>query len=689
VSSLPLTALKGVGPQLAAKLAKCELHSIQDLLFHLPYRYQDRTRVTPINNLRQNDYAVIEGEIVQNHVNQGRKRSLVVQLHDGHGAIEIRFFHFNEAQRQQLTKGKRMRCFGEVRAGYRQLSMIHPEYQLVREGVVTPVEEHLTPIYPSTAGLSQTRLRSLVTQALTWLDRGGILADYLPEEVLDETFAISLSDAIHFVHQPPPDACVSQLLAREHPAQQRLSLEELIAHQCAMLRFRNQIKSMRAPRFDKPNTLGEQLINALPFSLTNAQTRVVDEIITDLVNDQPMLRLVQGDVGAGKTVVAALAACQALASGYQVAVMAPTEILAEQHFKNFSTWFESLGIQVGWLAGSLGRKEKRETLTSLSDGTIKLIVGTHALFQASVQFANLGLVIIDEQHRFGVMQRLSLRDKGQEGLCPHQLIMTATPIPRSLSMTAYADLDLSTIDELPPGRTPIKTIALTHEQRPSLIERIRSRVNQGEQVYWICTLITESETLQCQTAENTKQLLGDALPDLKIDMVHGQLPAEEKDSIMQRFKSGDIDILVATTVVEVGVDVPNATLMVIEDANRLGLSQLHQLRGRVGRGAKQSFCVLLYRPPLNDTAHKRIDVLRKTNDGFEIAKKDLALRGPGELMGTRQTGVASWRIADFWRDRDLIPKARAIAKQLMHDHPQMFDPLIKRWLGTAEKFAGV
>lgn len=678
----PVSELTGVGEALAAKLARLGIASIADMLFHLPLRYQDRTRITPIGTLRAGTEAVVEGDIAAADIVKGRRRSLLVRLKDGSGILSLRFFHFSPAQQQQFTRGLRVRAFGEARAGATGLEIYHPEYRLLHQEDA-PVEEHLTPIYPTTEGLTQPRLRGLIQQALKQLDAApDALPDWIPDALRQRFRLPGLLESLRYLHEPPPEAPVERLAEGRHPAQRRLALEELLAHQLSLRQVRLRIQTDSAPALGGGRSLQARFLTQLPFSLTGAQRRVLDEISHDLERATPMLRLVQGDVGSGKTVVAAMAALAAIAGDCQAAIMAPTEILAEQHYRNFRDWFAPLGIEVGWLSGKLKGKARLDTKAAIADGRIQVAVGTHALFQDDVHFHRLGLAIIDEQHRFGVHQRLALRQKGEAGgLTPHQLIMTATPIPRTLAMSAYADLDLSMIDELPPGRTPVKTVAVPDERRPEVIERIRRACAEGHQAYWVCTLIEESEALTCQAAEATHEHLSEALPDLAIGLVHGRMKAAEKAEVMEAFKTGELDLLIATTVIEVGVDVPNASLMIIENPERLGLSQLHQLRGRVGRGATESFCVLLYHPPLSQHSRERLGVMRDTTDGFRIAEKDLELRGPGEVLGTRQTGLAQMKIADLERDRDLLDTISPLARALLDEAPEAATPLIRRWLG--------
>lgn len=687
LAQIALSTLKGVGPSMAEKLEKIGLLSVQDLLFHLPNRYEDRTRITTIRDCMPGIFTNIIGEITQNQIVQGRRRMMVVTINDGTGNVNLRFFHFSAAQKNNLTIGLSIRCYGEIQRGGRGLEIIHPEYKpLDQDKPLTPVDETLTPVYPTTDGLRQITLRNLTDQALTRLKRGQV-DELLPKEFVEEPY--SLAQALAFIHRPTPDTSVIQLEEGKHPTQLRLIKEELLAHNLSMLKLRQSVDKHNAVSLSVNDDLEQKFLSSLPFSPTNAQARVVNEIRTDLVKSTPMMRLVQGDVGSGKTLVAALAAITAISNGYQVALMAPTEILAEQHAINFQQWFETLNISVGWLAGKTKGKARRHALEHIANGTMQMIIGTHALFQDEVVFNKLTLIIIDEQHRFGVHQRLSLREKGAfNENYPHQLIMTATPIPRTLAMTAYADLDTSVIDELPPGRTPITTVALPDNRRDQVVERIRqSCIEENRQAYWVCTLIEESEVLQCQAAEDTAVYLQNHLPELKVGLVHGRMKAQEKQAVMEEFKAGNLHLLVATTVIEVGVDVPNSSLMVIENPERLGLAQLHQLRGRVGRGSVASHCVLMYKSPLSKTATKRLAVLRESNDGFVIAQKDLEIRGPGELLGTKQTGLADLKIADLSRDADLIPDIQQKAYLLWKQHPTNALAIINRWMGSREHFS--
>lgn len=686
----PLTVFKGIGPAMAEKLARLGLKSVQDVLFHLPLRYQDRTRITPIGALQPGMDAVIEGTVLAADVVMGRRRSLLCRIQDGSGTLSLRFYYFSGALKASLQRGARLRCYGEVRPGASGLEIYHPEMQQLDGQQPAPVSTTLTPIYPATEGLTQQRLRSLSEAALSWLDQGNTLPDLLGPEVTQQYQLSPLRDAIHLLHRPPADVDLQALEDGRHWAQHRLAFEELLAHQLTMLRLRNEVRSYRAPAMQASGELAALFLKQLGFPLTQAQRRVADEIIADLQQPRPMLRLMQGDVGAGKTVVAALAALQALEAGWQVALMAPTEILAEQHFNNFQRWLLPLGISVAWMAGKLKGKVRSNQLQMIATGDAAMVIGTHALFQPEVQFHNLGLAIIDEQHRFGVQQRLALKDKGAAGkFSPHQLIMTATPIPRTLAMSAYADLDTSVLDELPPGRTPINTLLVSDSRRDEVVNRVRAGCREGRQAYWVCTLIEDSEQLQAQAAEVTWETLREQLPELSIGLIHGRMKAPEKAEIMAAFKSGDLHLLVATTVIEVGVDVPNASLMIIENPERLGLAQLHQLRGRVGRGSTASHCVLLYHPPLSALGRERLSIMRESSDGFVIAEKDLELRGPGEVLGTRQTGLVQFRIADLVRDADLLPLVQQAAVTFMQYHPQSVSALIDRWLAEGQQFAQV
>ncbi|MFC3187100.1 ATP-dependent DNA helicase RecG [Shewanella intestini] len=682
---MPITELKGVAKKMAERLNKLGIKTVQDILFHLPLRYEDRTQIYPIAALQYGGYGTIEGEIQSTQIMPGRRRILTCTVRDNSGTLTLRFFNFSMSQRHAMENGAMIRAYGEIRRGKHQAEIIHPEYKIIQAGDSAPLSETLTPIYPTTEGLKQASWIKLTNEALALLAQGG-LTELLPSHLHPNN--LSLQQALTLVHRPPSDTNPILFEQGSHPAQQRLVQEELLAHNLSMLKLRARGHKDNATAIAGTQQLIKPFLSALPFQPTAAQNRVVGEINIDLNQSHPMMRLVQGDVGSGKTLVAALAALKAIENGHQVALMAPTELLAEQHANNFKDWFEPLNIKVGWLAGKLKGKARAESLANIADGTAQMIVGTHAIFQEQVQFTKLALIIIDEQHRFGVHQRLELREKGiKQGFHPHQLIMTATPIPRTLAMTAYADLDTSIIDELPPGRTPVSTVALPDTRRQQVIDRVRKAALEGNrQTYWVCTLIEESEALECQAAEDTAQELIIALPELKIGLVHGRMKSAEKQQIMAQFKAGELHLLVATTVIEVGVDVPNASLMVIENPERLGLAQLHQLRGRVGRGSVASHCVLMYKAPLSQTATKRLGVLRDSNDGFVIAQKDLEIRGPGEVLGTRQTGLAELKIADLVRDQHLIPNIQKLAVHVNQQVPEHVDALIQRWLGDKEQF---
>ena len=700
-----MQVLKGVGSRVAEKLSLLGISNLQDLLFHLPVRYQDRTRIAAIRDLKPGDEVTLDVEVISSEIKFARKRMLLTHVTDHSGVLSLRFFHFSSSQQANLTAGTHLRVYGEVRWSKSGLEMIHPEYRRLQETETTTktVEDHLTAIYPMTEGFSQQTLRGLIAQCFDDTKHLQVtMEEYLPQIVLDRYGLPALQEAITTLHKPAADVSIAVLEQGQHPAQQRLAFEELLSHHLALRRLRETTKRHAAPEMHGNDNLQQQFIQSLPFALTQAQQRVREEILQDLAQHYPMQRLVQGDVGSGKTVVAALVALRAVESGYQVAVMAPTEILAQQHLQNFRHWLEPLAINLAWLSSKVKGKARTATLTQIQTGEAHIVIGTQALFQDQVEFAQLGLVIIDEQHRFGVHQRLSLRDKGSinstekaekndPGIMgyPHQLIMTATPIPRTLAMTAYADLDCSVIDELPPGRTPVDTVVVSEERRDEVMQRVHAVCREGRQAYWVCTLIEESEALQCQTAQDTALLLQQQLSDLSVGLIHGRLKTNEKDRIMQSFKAGEIHLLVATTVIEVGVDVPNATLMIIENAERLGLSQLHQLRGRVGRGAQHSACVLMYQAPLSETAKQRLHTLRQTNDGFEVARKDLEIRGPGEFLGTRQTGLTHFRIADLGRDQHLLPKIGQVARLLFEQYPERISPIIQRWLGSKEKYGDV
>lgn len=690
LSLLPCQSLKGVGKQIAEKLTRLNVNCVQDLLFHLPFRYQDRSQITPLRAVKPGDHVVIEGEIATVSLPKGGRTRLLCKLFDATSQIQIRFFYMNAVQLKTFKPGGRLRCFGEIRFGNLGLEMIHPECRIIVPGMELPTPKTLTPIYPTTEGLSQLFWRKMTEQALALLSSGGLLQEVMPPAILETLTFPTLKEALTFVHRPPLNAAIPLLSEGKHVAQKRLVFEELLAHRLSLLHLKNEFQIQKAPVLLKKETLEKKFYENLPFKLTSAQERVIKEIYSDIALSRPMLRLVQGDVGSGKTVVAALGILQAVENGYQGAVLAPTEILAEQHYQQFRRWFISLGIHVVLLSGQMKTAARREALDAIRSGLAKVVIGTHAIFQKEVEFSKLGFIVVDEQHRFGVMQRSLLREKGVNAdYAPHQLIMTATPIPRTLAMSVYADLDYSVIDELPPGRTPIKTSVVSNKRREEVLTRIRDACLQGRQVYWVCTLIAESELMQCQAAENTFELLNQALPNIQIALLHGRMKSDEKEQVMAAFKRGDIQLLVATTVIEVGVDVPNASLMVIENAERLGLAQLHQLRGRVGRGALDSYCLLLYQDPLSRFAKERLSVMRETTDGFKIAQKDLEIRGPGEVLGTKQTGDISLRIADLMRDSDLLPAVQEVATILQKDYPEKIPALIQRWIGNNARFGHV
>ena len=700
--SSDLTQLKGVGPKVQERLSKLGLNSVQDILFHLPYRYEDRTRVVAIGTVRHGQSVLIEATIDYVKVAFTRKgksrRMLLVHVTDGTGSLLLRFFYFNKQQQQKLVEGIKLRCFGDVRFGASSLEMVHPEYVQINEHTPVHMEESLTPVYHTTDGVSQFLLRRLTDQCLELLNKETYLADYLTPDILKLKNYYSLADALKYVHRPPARANVNELFEAKHASQLRLIFEELLAQHLSLQVLREKNRKLSAACLQSDNHLLYQFIKSLPFDLTMAQQKVNQEILHDLESGVPMMRLVQGDVGSGKTVVAALACLKAVEVNMQVAIMAPTEILAEQHYKNFTNWFNPLGIKVVWLSGQVKGKKRDSVLEQIVAGEAQVVVGTHALFQDDVDYKCLALAITDEQHRFGVQQRMALAKKAKvkkvekqdiSAQLAHQLIMTATPIPRSLAMTAYADLDYSVIDELPPGRKPVKTVVIQQERREEILQRIYKACSDGKQAYWVCTLIEESESLQCQAAQNTAQTLQQVLPDITVGLIHGRLKSDEKESLMQAFKSAETQLLVATTVIEVGVDVPNASLMIIENAERLGLSQLHQLRGRVGRGSEASHCVLMFKSPLSAHAKERLAIMRKTNSGFEIARKDLQLRGPGEVLGTRQTGLVQLKIADIVRDEYMLDEVKIAAQNILNESPEKIKLLIDRWVGCAQQFVNV
>ena len=666
------------------------IHSPQDLLFHLPYRYEDRTRIVPVGSLYPGATVQVEGEVEHVTIVRGRRAMLVVVIHDGTGSITLRFFHFRAAQKHQLSRGTRVRCFGEVRGGFRGLELIHPSYKRSLCKKDEAVSDRLTPVYPSTDGIGQATWIKLSDQALEFMDSGRLqLQELLPGEFPGLTGMPGLKDSLTYIHRPPAGADVAALVERRHPAPQRLAIEELLAHNLSMQQLHARQRRFRAPVLAAESELEAAFLQGLPFRMTGAQERVITEIQRDLARPFPMQRLVQGDVGSGKTVVAAMAALRAIGNGFQAAIMAPTELLAEQHLRSFGEWFGPLGIEPVWLSSKVTGRNRQSALEKIS-ADAPLAIGTHALMQEGVAFSRLGLAIVDEQHRFGVHQRLALLDKaGLDSPHAHQLIMTATPIPRTLAMTAYAGLETSVIDELPPGRKPVTTVAISGDRRGEVVKRVAAACGEGRQAYWVCTLIEESDAVQAQAAEDVARELAGGLRGVSVDLVHGRMKAAQKQQVMDRFKSGEIQLLVATTVIEVGVDVPNASLMIIENAERLGLAQLHQLRGRVGRGAQQSSCVLLYSPPMGIAAKERLGIMRETSDGFRIAEKDLELRGPGEVLGTRQTGMLQFRVADLARDQHLLDVIPAVAERLLADSPETVNALVNRWIGDARRFAGV
>lgn len=685
----PLTVLSGVGPSIASKLARLGLHHLEDLLFLLPNRYEDRTTLVKIGSLQVGKHFLVSGKVLLSDTVYRGRRNLLVRISDDTGQLTLRFFHYSKQQQIQFKIGVVLSCFGDVRIGPLGLEMVHPEYRILKPNQELITSDALTPIYPTTEGVQQGRLRNLTGQVIK------IATSSPPEELLSDELRQkynmpALFDALLYLHQPPPDTDIANIDAGKHPCQQRLAFEEFLAHHLSLRNLRDITKTEGALQLSEGSELAEHFINGLPYTLTAAQQRVINEITSDIATPYPMLRLIQGDVGSGKTVVAAVACLKAVASGVQIAVMAPTELLAEQHYQNFSVWFRPLGIEPTRLSGSQSQVERRKSLEAIATGNALLIIGTHALFQEGVTFKQLALVIIDEQHRFGVHQRMALRKKGERNQKhPHQLVMTATPIPRTLAMTAYANLDISIIDELPPGRQSVQTIAIPETRRNEVIERVRSSCKTGQQAYWVCPLIEESNILEYQAVETSYKMLTEVLLELQIGLIHGRMKPVEKEKVMRAFKNGKIQLLVATTVIEVGVDVPNASIMIIENAERMGLSQLHQLRGRVGRGDTASLCIMLYRLPLGKLARNRLAVLRDTSDGFLVAQRDLELRGPGELLGTRQTGLPQYRIANLIRDAELIPKVQLAAESIRRSPSEKGNKIIRRWLGDAGQYGKV
>ena len=727
LATIKVSTLKGVGTKLDNKLSKLGITSIQDILFHLPFRYEDRTRVTPIRRVRPGESFVLEGEVTACELVFGRRRSLLVRLQDATGSINLRFYHFSTAQQHNLTKIGAIRCFGEVRAGASGYEIYHPEYTALSQAQA--MDDALTPVYPTTEGITQFRFRHLATQALAHLEAHAmydifegkvfegkvlekkvwgkealekpatavlattVLATAVLATAVDPALlhkiaqmtAMNINQAVRYLHRPPPDANTEALMSGIHPVQAKLAFEELVAHHTSLRITRNEMQKLNAPQLKAPGALYAELHSSLGFELTNAQMKVSGEVAQDMLKPQPALRLIQGDVGSGKTVIAALAAIHAHENNLQTALMAPTELLAEQHFITLSIWLNTLGINTALLSASVTGKKRQQTLADVASGGATVIIGTHALIQQQVEFKHLGLIIVDEQHRFGVHQRLALREKNNAfNELPHQLVMTATPIPRTLSMSIYADMDCSTIDELPPGRKPVTTTVLADSRRDAVIKRVAAACNEGAQAYWVCTLIDESELVQCQAAEATAKELKKRLPGLRIGLIHGRMNSTEKTSRMNEFKQAQLDLLVATTVIEVGVDVPAASLMVIENSERLGLAQLHQLRGRVGRGAATSHCVLLFKKPLGAMSKQRLEVMRDSNDGFYIAEKDLEIRGPGEMSGTRQSGSLQFKIADLLRDKAMLPAVKQASIALLAEDPAAADMLVKRWLMEPE-----
>ncbi len=694
LAHLSIETLKGVGPKVAEKFSRLGIDTLEDLLFHLPYKYQDRSKISPIGSLVHGQTAQVFGEIEAADIVFGKRRSLVCKISDSTGIMDIRLFYFSMAQKKQFVRGEFIQCYGQVSHSGRSISMIHPEMKFLKSNSTPQLNNRLTAIYPTTEGLQQRTFQSAVKQALEKLTQANI-RELLPVNLLAKLDFPPLHDALKLLHNPPVGISIDDIQNGEHPLVKRLAFEELMAHHIALKRLKQKHQSHQSFPVSKAEYQKQEFLNSLPFTLTDAQQRVINEVENDLEKSIPMMRLVQGDVGCGKTLIAAVAALNVASSQSQTVLMAPTELLAEQHFLSFSHWFAPLGIKVKLLISSLPTAEKRQTLEDISNGDCLIVIGTHAVFQKQVNFSRLAFVIIDEQHRFGVEQRKTLLEKGLqeksgEILKPHQLVMTATPIPRTLAQTTYADLDLSIVDQLPPGRKPIETSVISDANRLKVIQRIKqSCQTDGRQVYWVCTLIDESEELACQAAEATYNDLCSQLAPLKVGLVHGRSKPAEKHQTMERFKHGEIDLLVATTVIEVGVDVPNASLMIIENPERLGLSQLHQLRGRVGRGELQSYCILMYHPPLSNNAKQRLNVMRETCDGFVVAEKDLEIRGAGEVLGTRQTGEVLFRFADLMRDRQLLPQVQQNADIIIEQHPAIIQGLLNRWVKQGEQLSQV
>ncbi|KEY91286.1 ATP-dependent DNA helicase recG [Candidatus Photodesmus blepharus] len=690
LSEIPLTTLSGIGKKTAQKFAKIRINSVQDLLFHLPFRYEDHTHIYPINELYVGLYATLQGRVIDINTTSRKRKMLIVQISDGNSAIMLRFLNFTTTLKKNFSKGKLVRAYGKIQRSCVGLEILHPDYEfLTSKQRLNDIKKNLTPIYPTTSGLKQITLRNSTSQALLLLKKSEI-QELLPSGMYAQQMTIN--QALHIIHRPPSNLNLDLFNKHKHPAQIRLIIEELLAQNLSTLLIRKKKQKELANPLPKTSTLKQKLLKLLPFELTNAQKRVVKEIETDLVKTKPMMRLVQGDVGSGKTLVAALSAIRAIEHNYQVALMAPTELLAEQHMLNFSGWFKKIGLQVSLLVGRLKDKEKKKQLARIATGEIHMIIGTHALFQKHVKFHNLALVVIDEQHRFGVHQRLNFCNKGlKQQIYPHQLTMTATPIPRTLAMTTYADLETSTINELPPGRTEIQTVVISDKKRDDIIERVHNAcLNEGKQAYWVCPLIeNKSEISEIQSVTNISEKLKRKLPNLKIGLIYGRMQASEKQRIMRKFQENELNLLVATTVIEVGVDIPNASLMIIENSERLGLTQLHQLRGRIGRGSVKSYCILLYHSPLYKIAQKRLSIIRQNNDGFIIAQKDLEIRGPGEFLGTKQTGLVDFKIVNLIRDQDLIPEVQRIARYMYKNRPQNITAIIDRWIGNRNIYSKV